>query len=208
MNADQPPPACRVAMARAIPPPISTTSCSISVQTIGLQSTGDRVNARGQGNERHAPAHGDPEESVQRECTHVKHRGDFDEDIDQQNEEREEAARRSAVTTLEKLRHRIKTVPKIERQENPEEGIEPDQNCAPFTGHRDESPTVSDAHHADEVVTADIGGHDAAADHPPRQFFAAEKVFATGGVARARRPRGQRSDRSQVGEEDEQIEGA
>ena len=114
-----------------------------------------------------------------------QHGADFDENVDQQNQSGEDSPRRRPVAMLEELRHGVEAVAKIEGQEYPQQRVEAEEYRAPFDGHGDEASGIGRAHDADEMVARYIGRHDAAADHPPRQFVAGQKIIALGGLALA-----------------------
>ena len=67
---------------------------------------------------------------------------------------------------------------------------------------RGKSAIVGHAHDADEVVAADVGGHDASADHPPGQLVAGQKVVAIGLLASLDRPDAQRQHGRDIDDED------
>src|SRR6185369_5259226 len=110
-----------------------------------------------------------------------------------------------AEAALEELWHGVETVTQVIRQEHPKQCVEPDDDRPPHDQHRGEATVVSRAHDSYEMVAADVGGNNAAANHPPGELVTREKVVTLGFAAA---PRGQHSDhqhRQQISHEDGDV---
>src|SRR5262245_25963814 len=102
----------------------------------------------------------------------------LNENVGEDNEDREGAARRFTITPGKKLRHRVKTVAQVKGQENPKQGVKSDQHRSPADVHRNEALGVRSSHHSDKVMTADIRRDDARANHPPGETVASQEIIA------------------------------
>jgi hypothetical protein len=149
----------------------------------GAQATGDRIDAGDESDDRNTEVHRESQQLVQGQGAKVEHGRNLHEHVGHQDQDREQPARRPAVPALQKLRHRVETVAQVVREKDPQERIETDQDRPPLDGHGHEAVLIGDAHHPDEVVTADVRRDNAAAHHPPRQFLPAEKILASRVVA-------------------------
>jgi hypothetical protein len=63
------------------------------------------------------------------------------------------------------------------------------QSSAGYNERRSEAGVVRRSHDTDEMLATNVGGNNAAADHPPRELVARKKVILLG---RAATPRGRR----------------
>src|SRR5262245_41700860 len=111
----------------------------------------------------------------------IKYRADFNEDVCHKDQHGVDQARPAPEPLLQKLGHGVKTVAEVERQKDPEQRVEADENRAPLDAHGHEAASVRGADDADEMVAADVGRDDAAADHPPGQLVAGQEIVALAG---------------------------
>ena len=128
-----------VAKANVTPPPRSTPNCSISVQITARSPPAIVYAPVIAGQHRDACHDIDVQQGVDRQAPKVKHGGDLDKDILQQHQPSVGHAGRRAEPLLQELRHRVEAVAEVKRQEDPEQGVEPDQNGPPLDDDRREA---------------------------------------------------------------------
>jgi hypothetical protein len=106
---------------------------------------------------------------------------------------------------FEELGHRVKAVPDVERQEDPEQGIQPEHDGGPFAGRQNKPAPVGGSGLRDELMAAEVRGNDAAPDEPPWQLVARKEVVALAAPGLARGVHPERNHHDHIQHEDADI---
>src|SRR6476619_5386803 len=132
---------------------------------------------------------------MQRQRTQIEYSPDLHENIGEHYQDRIIGPGCSTESFLQELRHGIKTIAQVVRQEDPQQGIEPKQYCSPFCKNGHKAAAVGHAHGTHQLVTADIGSHDATSYHPPGQLISRQEIILFGitTLGRSIEPEGQHS---------------
>ena len=125
---------------------------------------------------------------------HHRHLGD---DPQHQRTNRKQVAACRVVPPFQELRHRVKSAPDVERQENPDQRREREP-VPPLPLRHDKAHRIGDADHPDEVLRADVGRDDGPADRVPGQPVAGEEIAAGVPGFPPRHPEAQRDIRRQI----------